>query len=301
MRLAVVFSGQGTQHPAMLPWLADDDLVRRTCSILGVDDWRRQLADDAWASANANAQVLLTGLGLAAWRQVAADEPAPLCVAGYSVGELAAFSAAGVFDAHHALDLARERAMAMDRCAAASPGGLLAVTGLSIEAIDALCAESGLAPAIRLGADSAVLGGPQPLLAQAEHIAALRGARATRLRVDVASHTPWMQPAAEAFADVLAHSPLHAPRTVLFSNLGLRVQNAAQAGGALAAQIARTVRWDVCMTHLHARAPACVLEVGPGQALARMWNQRHPDIPARSCDDFRSSAAIRAWIAKCVS
>jgi [acyl-carrier-protein] S-malonyltransferase len=83
---------------------------------------------------------------------------------------------------------------------------------------------------------------------------------------------------------------------VLFSNAADRVADAAQAGHALATQIATTVRWDECMENLHARAPSCVLEIGPGQALARMWNQHHPDIPARSCDDFRSAAAIAAWI-----
>ena len=40
-----------------------------------------------------------------------------------------------------------------------------------------------------------------------------------------------------------------------------------------------------------------VLEIGPGQALARMWNERYPDVPARSCDEFRSAAGIANWVA----
>jgi hypothetical protein len=43
-------------------------------------------------------------------------------------------------------------------------------------------------------------------------------------------------------------------------------------------------------------ANGCVLEIGPGQALSRMWNQRYPDTPARSCDDFRSASAVTDWI-----
>ena len=35
---------------------------------------------------------------------------------------------------------------------------------------------------------------------------------------------------------------------------------------------------------------------GPGAALARMWNQRFSDVPARSCDDFRSASAVTDWI-----
>ena len=116
MSFAIVFSGQGAQHPQMLPWLAEDDLVRNTCARLDIVDWRDRLADRAWAAANANAQVLLTGLALAAWQQLSKGLPQPLCMAGYSVGELASFSAAGVFDPRCALYLAEFRSRAMDRC-----------------------------------------------------------------------------------------------------------------------------------------------------------------------------------------
>ena len=296
MGFAIVFTGQGSQHPAMLPWLAEDALVRDTCARLAITDWRSGLADPAWAEANAKAQVLLTGLALAAWQQIASALPAPAAVAGYSVGELAAFSAAGVFDARQALDLAGLRAQAMDRCGQQVPGGLLAVSGLTMDALERLCADTGCALAIRNGLDTAVIGGPLAALQQAESAAALRGARVRRLGIGIASHTPWMREAADAFAEILAHHPAHRPRTALFSNALGRVQNEAQARTALATQIASTVRWTDCMEDLYARAPHCVLEIGPGQALARLWNQRYPDVPARSCDDFRSAQAVTAWV-----
>lgn len=296
MSLALLFSGQGMQHPAMLPWLADDERVRDMRTRLRVDDWRRSLEDPAWAARNANAQTLLTGLALAAWGQLASAVPPPAAVAGYSVGELAAFSAAGVLDADIALALAPQRAEAMDRCAAPVPGGLLAVSGLAGAALDRLCADTGLALAIRNGPDSAVLGGPQAALDRAEGAAVLQGAHCTRLRVSIASHTPWMREAADSFAQTLGGVPFNRPRCALFSNAADRIHGADAARAALAAQIARTVRWDECMENIHARQVGCVLEIGPGQALARMWNQRYPDIPARACDDFRSAAAIAAWV-----
>jgi [acyl-carrier-protein] S-malonyltransferase len=39
-----------------------------------------------------------------------------------------------------------------------------------------------------------------------------------------------------------------------------------------------------------------VLEVGPGAALASMWNRRFPDVPARSADEFRSADAVVDWV-----
>jgi [acyl-carrier-protein] S-malonyltransferase len=297
MSFALVFSGQGTQHPEMLPWLVDDEIVRSMGTRLATPDWRAAVADPAWAECNANAQPLLTGLALAAWHQIAAVLPSPSAIAGYSVGELAAFSAAGMFDWDCALTLSRRRAEAMDRCAERMPGGMLAVTGLAAAAIDRLCEQTGLALAIRNGAGSVVLGGPHASLEAAEHAATAQGARCTRLRVKVASHTPWMRDAADEFSRVLSDTRFGRPRTALFANAVDRVHDAAGGKQALAAQIASTVRWDDCMESIRARQVSCVLEVGPGQALARMWNERYPDVPARSCDEFRSAAGVARWVA----
>jgi len=299
MSFAIVFSGQGMQHAAMLPWLADDDeLVERTRRELGVADWRAHLGDPDWASRNANAQVLLTGLDLAAWAQLSRLLPTPVAVAGYSVGELASFAAAGVFDAGRALTLAGARARAMDRCAAAAPGGLLAVSGLSALQVEQLCASSGAALAIDNGDHAVVLGGPHAAMHAAQRTAEAAGARCTRLAVDVASHTPWMRAAVDEFAQVLATGPLRAPRIALFSNAADRITSGALAAEALALQIAQTVRWSACMDHLRARQVACVLEIGPGAALARLWNQRYPEVPARSADEFRSASAIAGWVSR---
>ncbi|MEJ8821627.1 acyltransferase domain-containing protein [Variovorax humicola] len=297
MTFALMFSGQGTQHPAMLPWLADDARVAEVRTRLGVDDWRAHLADPVWAANNTRAQTLLTGLGLAAWGQLAPLAPQPAVVAGYSVGELAAFAAAGVYDSATATSLAPLRAEAMDSSASRVVGGLLAVSGLAEPALERLREETGLALAIRNGIESVVLGGPVAALVLAQRRAEDHGAQCTRLRINVASHTPWMRDAAERFSQSLSEVPFQSPRIALFSNAtGDRLRDASAARTALAAQIAQTVRWDECMENIAARQVRCVLEVGPGQALTRMWNHRYPDIPARACDDFRSAAAIASWL-----
>jgi [acyl-carrier-protein] S-malonyltransferase len=69
-----------------------------------------------------------------------------------------------------------------------------------------------------------------------------------------------------------------------------------QAKDVLARHTATTVRWDECLEVIHARRPGCVLEIGPGQALARMWNDRYPEVAARSCDEFRSAASVVRWV-----
>jgi [acyl-carrier-protein] S-malonyltransferase len=296
MSFALVFAGQGTQHPAMLPWLRDDTTVRAMCARLRIDDWRAAMADASWSERNAHAQTLLTGLALSAWHQIAQDLPPPSAVAGYSVGELAAFSAAGVYGVETALDLSLQRAAAMDLCAAETPGGLLAVTVPSCRILDDVCRQTGLAIAIRNGKGVFVLGGPEPSLHLGERMLSAQGARCTRLRVGLASHTPWMRGAADSFRRTLAQVRFDQPRTALFSNVADRLRDAEGAKQALAEQIATTVRWDDGMENLHARQVRCVLEVGGGSALARLWNERYPDIPARSCDEFRSATGVVKWV-----
>lgn len=299
MGYAVVFSGQGMQHPGMLPWLDDGELLAQAAQRLGVRHWRERLDDADWLSNNRNAQVLLTACALAAWAPLARHLPPPTLIAGYSVGELPAFAAAGVFDPLTALDLAEQRATAMDACARACPGGMLGITGLARPEVQRLCAAWGLHLAIDNGPLSVVLGGPTDALQAAEQAGCILGAHGTRLKVAVASHTPLMAGARTAFAQALEHQPLHAPSITLLAGATVeRVRHAEQARHALSAQISQTIRWGECMDALHARGVRCVLEVGAGSSLARLWNQQFADVPARSVDEFRQIGGILPWVRK---
>ena len=80
-------------------------------------------------------------------------------MAGYSVGELAAFAAACVFDAATALHLAERRAACMDAAAATVRTGLMGLSGRGPADLSDLCQRFDLDVAIRLGPDSAIVGG----------------------------------------------------------------------------------------------------------------------------------------------
>ena len=220
-------------------------------------------------------------------------------MAGYSVGEVAAFSAAGVFDASTAVSLAAARAGCMDAAAASASTGLLGVSGATADGLAALCTRFDLEVAIRIDPGSAVLGGLRDSLQAAAAVGDAQGWRCTPLNVLLASHTRWMQGAVGCFDGVLAGAALRPPVRPLASNALGRVRSAAEARAALARQIAQTVCWDECMEHLAAQRVQAVLEIGPGQALARMWNDRHPDVPGpapwmNSDRPARSSAGSRS-------
>lgn len=300
MTLALLFSGQGVQHAEMLPWLAAEPAAAGVLDAMAVQlgsDWRERIADEAWASDNRIAQPLITGVSLAAWAALAPQLPPPNVVAGYSVGELAAGAVAGLYDASAALQLAQQRAELMSRSAGAEPAGLLSVRGVDAQAIDTLCTRFGLAVAIRIGVGRCVLGGAAAALAAITPELVARGAESTRLRVHVASHTPAMAAAAQAFATLIAPLPWLRSRCVIACNLdGAGRRDPASLKDALARQIAHTVDWGRCLDTVAERQPRCVLEVGPGTSLARMWAAAHPDVPVRSVDEFQSARAVVDWV-----
>jgi [acyl-carrier-protein] S-malonyltransferase len=299
MAWGLMFSGQGMLHGQMLPWLARDATLARVEDEFG-EGWRadldRDLQQPGRTLANRRAQWLLTGTGCAAWQQLKDLLPPPVTVAGYSVGELAAFSAAGVFEPVTALQLADARAACMDAAVAGHDTGLLAVSGAVPDALEAWRLRHDLDCAIRIDPGSAVMGGLRSALSPAAAEAGQQGWRTTPLDVSLASHTRWMSDAIGPFDQVLAAVPMQRPSCALFTNALGRVRQVDDARRALSAQLARTVRWDACMDAFAAQGVQAVLEIGPGSSLARMWNERFDGRPARSADEFRSVDAIVRWL-----
>lgn len=291
MTLALLFPGQGVQHADMLAWVDHEPLAQPALQALAHQlgrDWRQRLTDPDWATANRHAQPLLTGLSLAAWACLAPRLPRPDAVLGYSVGELPAASAAGAYGIDEALELATLRAAAMDG-ASAEPAGLVAVHGPVDERF-------GLDLAIDLGPDRAILGGSLAAIEAATSVLVARGAEVKPLAIRVASHTPRMLPAVTRVAAELAPRPWRPLASAFIANLdGAELRRPDELKRALAEQIAHTVQWRRAMATLAERRPRCVLEVGPGTTLSRLWAAEHPEVPVRSVDEFRSAEAATAW------
>ncbi len=301
MSYALVFSGQASQHPAMLPWLDADpaasEALRAMSQGIGAN-WRVALQDAACRSKNAFAQVLITGTSLAAWAAIKEQLPqAPAVVAGYSVGELAAFACAGVFSVDQAIALAQRRAAPMDQAVLNQHTGMMAVTALPERRVLTVCDSLGLECAIRIRPGQSVFAGTDDALTQAAPRLEALGAVCKRLDVRVASHSSWMAPAAEAFAVALAELPFAAPRFPVATNVdGVICRNPALLRQALSQQLTSTVQWAACMEAIEERQVNCVLEIGAGSALATMWNERYRGIPARSIDEFQHPQGAVAWV-----
>ena len=108
-----------------------------------------------------------------------------------------------------------------------------------------------------------------------------------------------MRAAVPALAQALARARWHAPRVAWVAGItGAVLRDPIDVQRVLAEQVATTVRWDACMDAVAERRPDAVLEVGPGTTLARLWRERHPAIPVRSCDEFADAAQVLDWAAR---
>lgn len=297
-----MFPGQGVQHPSMLAWLDDEPAAAAGLADLAAAigaDWRARLADPAWSERNRIAQPLITATSLAAFDVLLqAGLPRPTTVMGYSIGEVAAFSAAGVFDRAQALQLSTQRSEAMDESAGGRDGRLISVSGVGESDIDEICARESLEVAIRIAPQRCLLGGDSSALDRAAVDLSARGADITRLPIRVASHTSWMLAASRQMALRIAAMSWSPPLAAVITNRdGTASRDVGDLKQCLADQIARTVQWQTCMDTLAERRPRCILEVGPGTSLSRMWTASNAQIPARSVEEFSSPQQAVAWVA----
>jgi [acyl-carrier-protein] S-malonyltransferase len=300
MTLAILCSGQGGQHAGMLDLLADqaDEQLEEASRIAGFDVG--EAVDHRSMFDNAVAQPLLCATQAITWSllapRLAAIDVAPTLFAGYSVGELAAYGCAGALSFEDLIGLAGRRAAVMD--AASGPrDGLVALRGMTRATVEALCDAHGVYVAIVNGDDQYLVGGAGDALDAIAGDAQMRGAGVQRLPVAIAAHTPLLAAAANAFRGDLDAIAWRTAWTPIVAGIdGTVVKDPATAIDMLSRQIAQTIHWSACMDSIHERGATVCLELGPGNALARLMRERHPTMASRSVADFRSLGAVVDWV-----
>jgi [acyl-carrier-protein] S-malonyltransferase len=292
--LLLLCPGQGGQHAGML------DLARTApaaAKLLG--ECGLTAPEPATMFENRIAQPLIVGATLAMWEALRRRVPAPTLVAGYSVGELSAYGVAGALAPTDAVRLAEVRATVMDAAAANGSQALVAIGGMPVERVPALLHADGFELAIITGHDSCIAGGLAATVPHLENAVAAAGGRLQRLPVGIASHTSLMAPAVAPFAGALLAAPFHAQACPVLSGIGAeKIDSKARAVDTLSRQLSETIGWSDCMDAAAEAGVTVALELGPGAALARMMQARHPQIACRSVADFRSLDGIIGWIGR---
>jgi [acyl-carrier-protein] S-malonyltransferase len=301
--VAILCSGQGGQHPGMFDLVADSPAaapaLAAAAGLLGKDP--RQYAREAGAGLfdDRAGQILCVTQALAAWAALDEARPARAVIAGYSIGEVAAWGCAGAIEPVTLLRLAEHRAVLMD-AAAPKDSGLAGIVGLRRGALAPILVQHALSIAIINGQDSFVVGGRNDALDAACQTALTHGAiHAVKLRVAVPSHTPLLASSVPPLEAALREAApcMPEPGYRLLSGIdGETVYDVATGIGKLARQISVTVDWAACLESCVAAGAECALELGPGTALSRMAASFFPQDFARSIEDFRTLAGLRGWL-----
>ncbi|MDE0054465.1 MAG: ACP S-malonyltransferase [Gammaproteobacteria bacterium] len=279
MAIAFVFPGQGVQRVGMgADFLATDpvfrDRLEEANDALGFD--LASIVLDGPASRLVETEVtqpaLLT-VGVALWQVWRARGGAmPAVMAGHSLGEYTAFTAAGSIAFADAVRLVNARGRFMQEAVPVGEGAMAAILGLDDDAVAECCEQvDGVAQPANLNAPGqVVISGSAPAVKAAAAACSEAGARrAVMLDVSAPFHSELMRPAADRFEAVLDAVNLRAPDVPVVHNLDASMSaDARTIKQKLLRQIDAPVRWTECVTTIRDGGVGRLIECGPGNVLA---------------------------------
>lgn len=310
MGFAVVFPGQGSQSVGMLGRLLAESPAARSAfdeadEALGFSLStlvRQGPADDL--NRTDCTQPAMLAAGVAAWRAwQALGAPAPVAMAGHSLGEYTALVCAGALEFGDALRIVRLRGEHMQAAVPEGEGAMAAILGLDDEAVEAACraaeADGGVVEAVNFNAPGqVVIAGEAAAVARAIEQAKAAGARrAMALPVSVPSHCRLMNPVGEQLAAALAGVAVRPPEVPVYHNVDAAPRrDPAAIRAALAEQVRRPVRWTACVQALRLAGAGILLEAGPGRVLCGLAKRIDRELAALPLDDPDTLAAGLAAI-----
>jgi [acyl-carrier-protein] S-malonyltransferase len=305
-RVMFLFPGQGAKRAdAALRAAVRAPEGRALCEVAARAaglDLARLLARPSLLDRTEVYQPVITAVALAAARALAAAGIAPAVVLGHSLGEVAAWSAAGCIPAEAAVELAAARGRLMAREAAAHPGGMVALATAEEPLIEAALAAGRSAGALDVAArnapDETVLTGDE---AAVRAVLAFAPAVATRLPTPGAWHSPAMAGALDEWRAALRAVDRAEPRCAFVANrTGDVVASGYEIPDLLAEQLVRPVAWTQALATAAAGARALVT-LGPGAVLRSLWHRNTGrgnarTIPVLATEDERSLAeTVATW------
>jgi len=258
--IALLFPGQGSHARGMEEQFADHPLLRRGVQLLGFDPFSSL---DAGTRSHQPALFLCSIAQWASDREE--DTQTPLAAAGHSLGEYAALTAAGAIAFDDAVRLVDARSRAMARAADMQSGGMVAILGGERDDVLELAAALGLSLANDNAPGQIVLSGAMAAVEQAARGAEQIGARARKLAVGGAFHSPLMAPAAEALTRALDATDVCEPAFPVLSNGS--AQPFADIRAELADNLLTPVRFRETLLALQDMGAEELVECGPGDVL----------------------------------
>ena len=211
---------------------------------------------------------------------VMGEEFRPDMVAGHSLGEFSALTAAGALSFEDGLKLVYKRAMAMQRACEMQHSTMAAVLGLDDATVEKICSE------VNEGGDTVVaanfncpgqvvISGSIEGIEKACGLLKAAGAkRALPLSVSGAFHSPIMQPAQEELEAAINGTSFNKPVCPVYQNVDAKPHTCPEEiKKNLIAQLTSPVRWTPTITNMINDGAVEFIECGPGAVQQGLINK----------------------------
>ncbi len=295
-KIALIFSGQGAQYSGMGKELCEySEAAKKVFDI--ADSVREGTSKQCFEgtaeelSVTVNTQPCVFAADLAAARAVEEKGIKVDCVAGFSLGEIAALAFSGILSDEEAFRLVCKRGELMDKAAKANPGAMLAVMKLPADKIEEVCAgfDSTYPVNYNSPAQTVVATKEENADALIEAFSELKG-RAKRLAVSGAFHSPFMSDAAEGLAEYMKDVSFGEPSVPIYSNFTAKPYEG-DYKALVKAQVENPVRWQTIVENMVADGVDTFIEVGVGKTLTGLIKRINADVKAvkvETPDDLNS-------------
>ena len=292
MTFAALFPGQGSQTVGMLSdFGAEVPEIKETFSeasdALGYDLWAlAQNGPVQKLSLTEITQPLMLTSGVAlyrAWSQ--ADGQAASYMAGHSLGEYTALTAAGSLTLADAVKVVRSRGRFMQEAVPQGTGAMAAVIGLNDNKIEAICAQvsndSGLTiEAVNYNAPGqlVIAGHAEAVEVSLPMLKEAGAKRALSLPVSAPFHCALMKPAADRLKMELDAIDIQVPTVPVIQNVSVRPEtNVAVIRTQLIRQTFSPVRWTQTVRSFEGLGVRTAAEFGPGAVLCGLARRIQTD------------------------
>lgn len=273
---AFVFPGQGAQFVGMGKDLYENnpearELFEKANEILGfriTDLMFEGTAEDLKQTKVTQPAVFLHSVILA---KTLGEEFKPDMVAGHSLGEFSALTAAGALSFEDGLRLVSARAQAMQKACELKPSTMAAVLALPDEKVEEICASvDGVVVCANYNCPGQLVisGEIEAIDAACEKALAAGAKRALKLAVGGAFHSPCMEPARVELAAAIEKTEIHAPICPVYQNVDAKPHtDPAEIKANLLTQLTAPVRWTQSAQNMIADGATEFVELGPGKVL----------------------------------
>ena len=290
---AYLFPGQGSQFPGMGKDLFDqseiakemfqvsDEILGFELSTLLIEGSKEDLQQTRVTQPAIFLHSVITA-------KVIGNDFKPDAVAGHSLGEFSALTAAGVIDFESGLKLVSQRAEAMQKACNLSEGRMAAVLGLEDNIVEEICQQT---PGVVVAANyncpgQLVISGSKDAIESACKNLELVGARrALVLPVSGAFHSPLMEPARTELANAIDYTNFSAPFCPIYQNTtAMSVEDPIEIKKNLIAQLTSPVMWTQTINAMVESGITDFFEVGPGKVLQGLIRKIAPEVTVSSAE-----------------